>query len=142
MGIQNFSKNVLFVDLPSNVLQIENELKNLNETVSTRSDCDVVIDFFRVEIITSSSISNLMILRKLLQEHGRQLILCNVAVMTKYIFTVSGLDKIFDFVDDRLTAIAATEDAEQSKGKYRQSKCWAAGHRQRNLSAIALAKAD
>jgi anti-anti-sigma factor len=117
MGIQNFSKNVLFVDLPSKALQIENELKNLNETVSTRSDCDVVIDFFRVEIITSSSISNLMILRKLMQEHKRQLILCNVAVMTKYIFTVAGLDKIFDFVDDRFTAIAAMQSAEQSKGK-------------------------
>jgi anti-anti-sigma factor len=109
MGIQNFSENVLFVDLPSNASQIENELKNLNETVSTRSDCDVVIDFFRVEIITSSSISNLMILRKLMQEHERQLILCNVAVMTKYIFTVAGLDKVFDFVDDRLAASAAIQ---------------------------------
>jgi anti-anti-sigma factor len=109
MGIQNFSKNVLFVDLPSNASQIENELKNLNETVSTRNDCDVVIDFFRVEIITSSSISNLMILRKLMQEHERQLILCNVAVMTKYIFTVAGLDKIFDFVDDRFAALAVVK---------------------------------
>jgi anti-anti-sigma factor len=117
MGIQNFSKNILFVDLPSKALQIENELKNLNETVSTRSDCDVVIDFFRVEIITSSSISNLMILRKLMQEHERQLILCNVAVMTKYIFTVAGLDKIFDFVDDHFAAMAAMEGAEQPKEK-------------------------
>jgi anti-anti-sigma factor len=117
MGIQNFSEDVLFVDLPSKEPQIGNELKNLNETVNTRSDCDVVIDFFRVEIITSSSISNLMILRKLLQDRGRQLILCNVAITTKYIFTVTGLDKIFDFVDDRLTAIAATESAEQPKGK-------------------------
>jgi len=114
MGTQNFSEDVLFVDLPRNTLQIENELKNLNETVSTRSDCDVVIDFFRVEIITSSSISNLLILRKLLQEHGRQLILCNVAIMTKYIFTVAGLDKIFDFVDDRLSAMAAVQCDEQS----------------------------
>jgi anti-anti-sigma factor len=112
MGTQNFSEDVLFVDLPRNTLQIENELKNLNETVSTRSDCDVVIDFFRVEIITSSSISNLLILRKLLQEHGRQLILCNVAVMTKYIFTVSGLDKAFDFVDDRSAALSAVQRAD------------------------------
>jgi len=109
MGIQNFSKNVLFVDLPSNALQIENELKNLNETVSTKSDCDVVIDFFRVEIITSSSISNLLILRKMLQEHGRRLIFCSVAVMTKHIFTVSGLDKVFDFVDDRSAALATVK---------------------------------
>jgi anti-anti-sigma factor len=111
MGIQNFSKNVLFVDLPSNALQIENELKNLNEIVSTRSDCDVVIDFFRVEIITSSSISNLMILRKLMKEHGRQLILCSVSAPTKGIFTVAGIDAIFEFANDKYAALAAMQRA-------------------------------
>jgi len=109
MGIQNFSEDFLFDDLPYKEPQIGNELKNLNEIVNTRSDCDVVIDFFRVEIITSSSISNLMILRKLLQEHERQLILCNVAITTKYIFTVTGLDKVFDFVDDRSAALTAVK---------------------------------
>ncbi len=112
MGIQNLSKNVVFVDLPSDTLQIGDELKNLNEIISTRSDCDVVIDFFRVEILNSSSLGNLMILRKLMEEHGHQLVLCNVAVMTKYIFTVAGLDKVFDFVDDRFAAMAAMEGAE------------------------------
>jgi anti-anti-sigma factor len=117
MGIQNFSKNVLFVDLPSQEPQIGNELKSLNEIVSTKSDCDVVIDFFRVEILNSSSIGNLMILRKLLQEHERQLVLCNVSIMTKYIFTVAGLDKVFDFVDDRFAAMAAVEGTEQLKSR-------------------------
>lgn len=117
MTIQNYSKNVLFVDLPSQEPQIGNELKSLNETISNRSDCDVVIDFFRVEIINSSSIGNLMILHNFIHEHGRQLILCNVAVMTKYIFTVAGLDKVFDFVDDRMTAMAAMEGAETAKTK-------------------------
>lgn len=114
MGIQNFSKNVIFVDLPSDVSQIGEELNNLNETVSARTDCDVVIDFFRVEILNSSSIGNLMILRKLMEEHGHQLVLCNVAVMTKYIFTVAGLDKLFDFVDDRFAAMAAAQGAEKT----------------------------
>jgi anti-anti-sigma regulatory factor len=109
MGIQKFSEDVLFVDLPFKEPQIGDELKNLNEIISTGSDCDVVIDFFRVEIITSSSISNLMILRKLLQERERQLILCNVAIVTKYIFTVAGLDKVFDFVDDHFAALAAVQ---------------------------------
>jgi anti-anti-sigma regulatory factor len=52
-----------------------------------------------------------------LQEHERQLILCNVAIMTKYIFTVAGLDEVFDFVDDHFAALAAVQGAEQSKGK-------------------------
>jgi anti-anti-sigma factor len=109
MAIQSFSKNVLFVDLPSKEPQIGEELKNLNEIVSTKSDRDVIIDFFRVEIINSSSIGNLMILRNLQEKRGHQLILCNVAIMTKYIFTVAGLDKVFDFVDDHFAAMAAVK---------------------------------
>jgi anti-anti-sigma factor len=117
MTIQNFSETILFVDLPAKEPYIGSQLKDLNETVLSKSNCDVVIDFFRVEIINSSSIGNLMILRNLLQEHGRQLLLCNVAIMTKYIFTVAGLDKVFDFVDDHLAAMAAMEGVEQLKGK-------------------------
>lgn len=113
MGIQNLSEEVFFIDLPSKEPQIGHELKHLNEIVSAKNNCDVVIDFFRVEIITSSSISNLLILRKSLEDSGRQLILCNVAVMTKYIFTVAGLDKVFNFVNDRCAALAAVKCAEQ-----------------------------
>lgn len=113
MGIQNISENVIFVDLPCDTLQMEKELNTLNETVISNSNCDVVIDFFRVELITSANISNLLILRKLLEEHGRRLILCSVAVMTKYIFTVSGLDNAFEFVDDRAAALSALQCTEQ-----------------------------
>ena len=112
MAIQKFSEDVLFADLPFKEPQIGDELKSLNEIVSTRSDCDVVVDFFRVEIITSSSLSNLIILRNLLQERGRQLILCNVAIVTKYIFTVASLDKVFDFVDDHFAALAVVRCAD------------------------------
>jgi anti-anti-sigma factor len=117
MTIQNFSENVLFVDLSAKEPQIGNQLKDLNETVLSKSDCDVVIDFFRVEIINSSSLGNLMILHNLLKEHGHQLVFCSVAVMTKYIFTVTGLDKVFNFADDRAAALSALQCAEQTKEK-------------------------
>ena len=118
MSIQNFSEDVIFVDLPAKEPYIGQQLKDLNETILSKGDSDVVIDFFRVEVINSSSLGNLMILRNLLQEeHGRKLILCGVSVMTKYIFTVTGLDKIFTFVEDRAAALAALECAEQSKEK-------------------------
>jgi len=109
MGIQNFSEDVLFVDLPLREPQIGDELKNLNEIVSTRSECDVVIDFSKVEIVTSSDISNLLTLRALLREHKRQLILCSVSTLTKGIFTVAGLDAVFEFADDKHAALAAIQ---------------------------------
>lgn len=111
MEIQNLSEDVILVTL-SKEPQISDELKSINETVGNSGDCDVIIDFFRVEMITSSTISNLLILHKLLNDLGRQLILCNVAVPTKCIFTVAGLDTAFDFADDKLAALAVMNRAD------------------------------
>jgi len=114
MGIQNFSEDVLLADLPSEEPQMGNELKNLNEIISTRGDCDVVVDFSKVEIVTSSDISNLLALRGLLREHGRQLILCSVSAPTKGIFTVAGLDAVFELATDKHAALAAIQRAKVS----------------------------
>jgi anti-anti-sigma regulatory factor len=114
MGIHNFSENILLVDLPPEALQMGNELKNLNEIINTKGDCDVVVDFSKVEIVTSANISNLLALRGLLREHGRQLILCNVSVPTKGIFTVAGLDAVFEFAIDKHTALATIQRAQAS----------------------------
>ena len=112
MGIQSLSENVLGVELPSKEPDIADELKAVNETVNNRPDCDVIIDFSAVEVMTSSSISNLLILRNLMAEHGRRLILCNVAVVTKCIFTVAGLNSIFEFANDQPAALAAVGHAD------------------------------
>ena len=114
MGVQSFSENILVVDLPSDDVHIGSDLKNLNELIHEKSDCDVVIDCSRVEIVTSSNISNFLALRDLLREHGRQLILCCVSVPTKGIFTVAGLDAVFEFAIDRDAALAAVEQGRKS----------------------------
>jgi anti-anti-sigma factor len=108
MGIENLSKGVV-VTLAVEPEIIVRELKNINEMVSNGEGCDVVIDFSNVEVLTSSGISNLMILRGLLHERERQLILCNVSPSTMSIFTIAGLERVFEFVDDKQTALAATQ---------------------------------
>jgi anti-anti-sigma factor len=108
MGIENLSKGIV-VTLPVESQVIVRELKNVNQMVSSGDGRDVVIDFSNVEILNSSSISNLMILRELLHERGRQLILCSVSPSIMSVFTVADLDKVFEFVDDKQTALAATQ---------------------------------
>ena len=61
-----------------------------------------------------SNISNLLILRSLLEDSGHQLILCNVTTMTKCIFVVAGLSKTFVFVDDTSAALAAIKNVNAS----------------------------
>ena len=112
MGIQKLSKDVILVDLPHDGSKRSDELKKLNETVAGTGNCDVIIDFSMVEIVNSWNISNLLILRDLLQSTGHQLVLCGITTVTKCIFVVAGLSEVFTFADDRA---AATKILESSK---------------------------
>ena len=108
MGIQNWSDDIVLVDLPQEP-QMGDELKTVIEIVRDRGDCDVVVDFSSVDIITSSSLSKLLKLRQRLADCSHQLIFCNVAAATKGIFTVTGLDGIFELVDDKFVALASLQ---------------------------------
>lgn len=108
MGIQNWSEDIILVDLPEEP-HMGDELKTVTEMVRDRGDCDVVADFSEIDIITSSSISKLLRLRKLLADCGHRLVFCKVAPATKGVFTVTGLDGVFDFVDDKFIALAGLQ---------------------------------
>jgi len=108
MGIQNWSEDIILVDLPQEP-EIGDELKTVTEIVRDRGDCDVVVDFSRVDIVTSSSLSKFLKLRKLLADCGHRLVFCSVAAATRGIFTVTGLDGIFEMADDKFVALASLQ---------------------------------
>ena len=110
MGIQNWSEEILLVELAQEP-EMGDELKTVTEMVRDRGDCDVVVDFSSVDIVTSSSLSKLLRLRKLLVDCGHRLVFCNVAPATKGIFTVTGLDGIFELVEDKFVALAGLQIA-------------------------------
>jgi len=109
MTIHNPPENLIVVDLPSRESLIADELKAVNETAGTNPACDVIINFAKVEIVTSANLSNLLILRSILTEHGHRLLLCNVSVITKCVFRVAGLDEVFEFAPDIPAAVAALQ---------------------------------
>lgn len=110
MGIQNWSDDIVLIDLPQEP-HMGDELKTVTGIVRDRGDCDVVIDFSNVDIVTSSSLSKLLKLRKMLADCEHRLVLCNVAAATKGIFTVTGLDGVFELVDDKFVALASLQIA-------------------------------
>jgi anti-anti-sigma regulatory factor len=105
MGIKNIAEDVVLVDLPPDGAKRAEVLKAVNEVVSNKSDSDVIMDFSGVEIINSWNISNLLILRGLLDESGHKVVLCNLSTVTKCIFVVAGLTEIFTFADNRPAAL-------------------------------------
>ena len=108
MGIQDWSEDIILVDLPQEP-DVGEELKTVTEMVRDRGDCDVVIDFSGVDIVTSSSLSKMLKLRKMLTDCGHQLVFCSVAPATRGIFMVTGLDGIFEFADDKFVALAGLQ---------------------------------
>jgi len=108
MGIQNWSEDIILVDL-SREPEMSDELKSVIAMVRDRGDCDVVIDFSDVDIVTSSSLSKLLKLRKLLADCGHGLVFCNVAAATKGVFTITGLGEVFEFAEDKFVALAGLQ---------------------------------
>lgn len=75
-----------------------------------------VLDFAEVSYINSSNIAQLLRLRKLLDESGRTMRLTGVTDDVMSVLMVSGLDKLFKFAPDTLTALAGLQlgDSEDS----------------------------
>ena len=114
MGIEHPSHGILNVDLPPEP-EMRSELEIVTEVVRDGANCDVVVDFSSVDIVTSSSISKLLKLNKLLGEFGHRLVLCNVATATEGIFKVTGLDVVFEFTADKSAAIASIKHTQLIK---------------------------
>jgi len=108
MSIQNWSENIMLVDLPAEP-QILDEMRTVIEIARQRDDCDIVMDFTSVDIVTSSSLSSMLKLRKLLNDCGKRLVLCNMAAATRKVFKTTGIEEIFDFADDKFTALSGLQ---------------------------------
>ena len=104
MTFQNLSGDLLVVTLPEQP-QLGSELENLHETADKKFDRDVIIDLSHVEMLTSESICDLMILNTTLLGLNRKLILCNLPASIRQVFERTGLDQVFNFADSKAAAM-------------------------------------
>lgn len=112
MTIKSHADNLIIVELPPEP-DIRKELDTLMELLRAGTGCDVLIDFSRVNIMTSMALSGFMQLRKLMIDLGRHLIFCNATSITKDIFRVTCFEGIFEFVDDKAEALGALRCGEK-----------------------------
>jgi anti-anti-sigma factor len=95
---------------------ISDELNDLIDRVHQAGDAapHVVLNLGSVTYLNSSNIAQLLKLRAGLSKAGRRLKLCSVSDEVWSVFLVTGLDKVFLFAPDPMTALAGLqlEDAE------------------------------
>jgi anti-anti-sigma regulatory factor len=108
MSIRNWSEDVILVDLPRELAR-QGELQTVMGIVRDRGNCDVVIDFSDVDIVGGACLTSLLEVRRLLNDCGRRLTLCSVAPATKGVFTIARLDHLFEFSEDRFSALVGLQ---------------------------------
>jgi len=108
MSIQTGLEDVIVVDLPRE-LEGHRELQTVVETVRHRGGCDVIVDFSKADVVGSLTFSRLLELRWVLRRSGHKLVLCSVAPETRGVFAIVQLDRLFEFVEDKVAALASLQ---------------------------------
>ena len=94
------NERVVTVDLTVRSKSLK-ELDALRKAVRRKHGCIVTVNFSNVDVLASEAIMRLLELRDLLQKRNGRLILCGVSQPTMNIFTVTGLDQVFEFAGDK-----------------------------------------
>ncbi|MBY0262638.1 MAG: STAS domain-containing protein [Phycisphaerales bacterium] len=72
----------------------------------------VVLDFGGVSYLNSSHIAQMLRMRKKLTEARRQLLLCSMSDELWSVMSMTGLDKVFTYAPDTMTALARAQLAD------------------------------
>lgn len=104
-----WSDNILLAQLADEPALSE-ELGLIGDQLADAPDKPhAVLDFRSVSYVNSSNIAQMLRLRKILGEAGRQLRICGVSDEVWSVLLVTGLDKVFHFAPDTMTALASLQ---------------------------------
>ncbi len=106
MSIYRWSDDVILVDLPE-ALDKHHELQRVLSMLRDEDACDVVVDFSDVQVVGGAWLTQLQKIQRLVNQRGHKLVLCDVAPATRGIFTIAHIDDLFEFTEDRFTALAS-----------------------------------
>jgi len=109
MSIEQWSDTILLAELADDP-QLTDDLVAIIDQCTRDPRQDVLLNFAGVTYLNSSNIAKLLKLRKLVTiTNQRRLKLAGVNTRVWGVFLVTGLDRIFDFVDDVPSGLAALQ---------------------------------
>lgn len=109
MAVEQWSESVLLVELGDDP-QFTDDISAVLEQCESNPHQDVLLNFANVHYLNSSNIAKLLKLRKLVtMTNERKLKLCAISRTVWGVFLVTGLDRVFDVVDDVPTGLASLQ---------------------------------
>lgn len=113
-----WSKDITITEL-SDEPALSDELTALVDRVRDAAPSDahhIVLNLARVSYVNSTNIAQLLQLRQALARHDKRLRLCSVNQDVWNVLNITGLDRVFQFAPDPLTALAGLQ-LEESGGQ-------------------------
>ncbi|RKY26224.1 MAG: hypothetical protein DRP83_04735 [Planctomycetota bacterium] len=107
MVIQDWSDDIIVADLADDP-QFTDEIVALMDRLESDPK-NVVLNFGAVGFVNSSNIAKLLRLRKIMIASGCKLAICDVNTQVWGVLLVTGLDKIFTYTNDVMTALATLQ---------------------------------
>ena len=110
MPLQQWSDSILIAELSDEPMFSE-EFESLMRRVEDDDDTtpDVIVDLKGVTYLNSSNIAQLLRLRKKLEAGGQRLRICSIEDTVWSVMLITGLDKLFEFMDDVSTSLASLQ---------------------------------
>lgn len=106
MSIKHWSERIILAELADDP-QYTDDINAIIEQCTNNPQLDAVLNFEQVKYLNSSNIAKLLKLRKLVTiSNERRLVLCGISREVWGVFLVTGLDRIFEVVEDVSTALA------------------------------------
>ncbi len=110
MPLQQWSDSILIAELTDEPMFSE-EFETLMRQLEDKDNAtpDVIVDLKGVTYLNSSNIAQLLRLRKKLESAERRLRLCSIGDRVWSVMLITGLDKLFEFLDDVSTSLASLQ---------------------------------
>jgi anti-anti-sigma factor len=115
MTIHNISEDALIITLPQEPDR-SGELETAARLTTPKVHRHVIVDFTRVETMSSVTICGLIILNRLLSTTGRHMVLCSVPPNISAIFRRMGLLKLLQFASDKSEALQVLDQCAETHG--------------------------
>lgn len=106
----DWSDDIVITEL-SDEPALSEDLAGIIDRLSGAGDTvpHVVLNFTAVSYVNSSNLAQLIKIRKILDTMGRLLVLCSVDTEVRSVFKVTGLERLFRFAPDPMTALAGVQ---------------------------------
>ena len=110
MSLQQWSDSILIAEL-SDEPMFSDEFESLMRRIedNTNAAPDIIVDLKGVTYLNSSNIAQLLKLRKKLETGGQRLRICSIGDAVWSVMLITGLDKLFEFMDDVSTSLTSLQ---------------------------------